>query len=1065
MSTPATPYVLGIDLGANSVGWAILGLDKNSNEYRALAQYGVRAFEAGVEGDIEKGKDESRAIARRDARSARRRLERLARRLNKVFFILQDAGLLPSGGERQRLPQNATAKERRAIRKAKSLERHKILEPFDAQLSKQWQEKLRSEGASAAKVSLVPHLLPYILRARALDGKLSPHELGRALYHLSQRRGFLSNKKSLKKDKEEGEVKSSIAELAQKMQESGARTLGEYFSTLDPHDKRIRKRWTSRLALLDEFEKIWSGQQPHHPTILTEELKKKLHKAIFHQRPLKIQKHLIGACELEPDRKRAPLALLAAQRFRLLQMVNDTRVITPYGELVEFTPDQRKILLDALETEGDVTFAKAKKLLKIKGHRFNWEEGEEKRFIGNRTAAKLADVFGERWKAFSAADRDRIVEDIRSIQKDEVLARRGKKAWGLDDEAAGKFASLALEEGYCGLSRQALEKILPLMEKGVAKQTAAKEIYGDRPAPEAVDALPPVHDALPELRNPAVERALTELRKVVNAVVRKYGKPATIRIELARDLRKSREQRKQFAQKMDDNRKDREKAAEKIIREMNLGGASPKRADVDKVLLWEECGGRCPYTGKSITMSALLGSTPQFDVEHIVPFSRSLDDSFMNKTLCDIEENRNRKKNHTPYEAYGSIPERWNEIIQRVKGFTGRAAHEKLRRFQLKEITDDFASNQLNDTRYASKLAKKYLGLLYGEDAPSRVQAGRGGVTAFLRNEWDLNSILNDGGTKTREDHRHHAVDAVVIALTEPNTLKMLSEAAVNAAREGRRRFGKISEPWPGFNGDVRKAIDSLVVSHRVSRKISGPLHEESNYSPPRKDANGNGYVVIRKPLEALTKNEAEDIVDPTVKKLVFEILAARGGDPKKAFQSAADHPFLTASDGRKIPIHKVRVRKNISPFPVGGVGRQRHVTNDSNHHAEIIEVIDKKGNTKWDARIISLFEAMRRHKAGEPIVKRDHGDGKKFIFSLGGGEIIQLDATDGGRGLCRIRTISADRDGYVTVEYVSLNDARKKDDIKRTKDWKKIAMEPLRKLHCRKVVVTPLGEVRTAND
>lgn len=220
-----------------------------------------------------------------------------------------------------------------------------------------------------------PHTLLYDLRHRALDEELSLHEFGRALYHLGQRRGFLSNRKSAPgSDEELGAVKSGISELDRAMQDAGSRTLGDYFSTIDPKQQRIRQRWTSRAMYQEEFDAIWDAQQKYKPSELTPELRQQIAKAIFHQRPLKSQKHLRGKCSLEPKRTRAPKDILVSQRFRLVQKVNDLQLITTDGELRPLSPEERVLLIDALEASESLTFPKIRKVLGLpKTTKFNFE--------------------------------------------------------------------------------------------------------------------------------------------------------------------------------------------------------------------------------------------------------------------------------------------------------------------------------------------------------------------------------------------------------------------------------------------------------------------------------------------------------------------------------------------------------------------------------------------------------------------------------------------------------------------------------------------------------------------
>ncbi|MBI4822682.1 MAG: type II CRISPR RNA-guided endonuclease Cas9 [Nitrospirae bacterium] len=1028
--------ILGIDIGTNSLGWALI-------EKGSILNTGVRAFEAGLAELEMDGKGKSRNVERREKRLIRRQIERRSKRLHNLARLLQSAGLLPEGEV------------------DKPDKRHSFFEELDRKLGS-----------------------PYTIRTRALKEKLSPYEIGRALYHLGQRRGFLSNRKSKpKKDEDKSKVKKAISELEENISKADAETLGEYFSRL--YDlERIRGRYTSRQMYEDEFERIWQAQKSHYPDILNDDLKRSIHHAIYKQRPIKKQKHLIGKCDLEKDLRRAPWAILSAQRFRYLQTLNNLRILDKdTGNERELSPEERICLIDILETEGDLKFSEIRKLPGFKKIRFNLERGGEEKIPGNRTSEKLIKVFGEGWKNFSETEQAHVVEDLRSIVKEETLKKRGMKVWKLSEEKAKELSKIEPEEGYCSFSKKAIEKLLPLLEKGKPLQTAIKEIYPDKweRNTKPMDTLPPVRsEAFGEIRNPIVERSLTELRRVVNGITGRYGKPDVIRIELARELRQTAKQREKTWERMRQNEKARKTVAEKIVEEAGI--TKPKQKDIEKVRLAEECGWHCPYTGREINITALLGEYPQFDIEHIIPFDRCLDNSFWNKTLCAVEENR-KKSNKTPYEAYHAT-KKWDEIISRVKNFKGDARDEKLKRFKFTEkdleaFLDDFTSRQLNDTRYASKLAKQYLGLLYGglnddgidPDGKRRLQAIRGGqITAGLRNAWGLNSILRDGPGKSRDDHRHHAIDAIVVALTEPSTVEALSRAVKSG--KGTRLSGKAELPWEGFLQDVRNAVNKIKVSHRVSKRVRGALHEETFYSPPKKGEKEKTYVHTRKPISGLSEKdiEGEDIIgDRTVRERIKAKLEELGEkNPKKAFKSPENHPYIKTKDGHRIPIHRVKIRINLEPFRVGKDFKTRYVQSDSNHHMEIVETKDKKGNIKWEGYVVNMLEAYRRRKDKEPVIKRNHGEGKEFVFSLAGGEMIELDKKDDKRGLYIVRGINPVKQRgkvYGQVHYVRHNDARKKDDILKSSDFSSRLIEPLREMNCRKVVVTPLGEVRYAND
>ena len=367
-------------------------------------------------------------------------------------------------------------------------------------------------------------------------------------------------------------------------------------------------------------------------------------------------------------------------------------------------------------------------------------------------------------------------------------------------------------------------------------------------------------------------------------------------------------------------------------------------------------------------------------------------------------------------------------------------AEAKLRRFELQEIPDGFTNRHLSDTRYISRLAGDYLGLLYegriDADGTLRIQVSTGAMTAYLRDEWNLNAILDDGGDeKNRSDHRHHAIDAAVIAMNDTNTVGMLSRAAEQASLEGHRRFAKgiIEEPIPNFKQLVSEAKDKINVSFRANRKVSGGFHKETNYSDPQFVIEGEGkkakrmeYRHIRKLLGSMTENEIDQIVDDTVKEQVKAKIQQLEQCGVKVFknqnnrkvaaifsdgengQKSCELPYLRSKDGKRlIPIRKVRIRENVGTITVGKNGRQRHVASGNNHHMEIIALLDKEDNeTKWEGVVVTMFEAYQRKRSKQPIIQRDHGPGKRFKFSLAVNEYVERIDKDGTKEIWRVRRV-----------------------------------------------------------
>lgn len=1050
--------ILGLDIGSNSVGWCLIETDAADRPV-AIKAAGVRCFAAGVTGAIDQGREESRSAKRRQARLARRQTWRRQRRRKKLFCLLQRLDLLPA----------ACASDPTSI--------HACLVELDRSIRQMDPETNSHRGQQ---------VILYRLRARALSERLERHHLGRALYHLAQRRGFLSNRKDAKSaedDDERGQVKEGVARLADAMAASGKPTLGAYFATLDSGEERIRTRWTSRQMYLDEFDAIWRAQARHHCD-LSEDVRRQVHRAIFFQRPLRDQSDLIGHCELEPAERRARRADPVFQEFRLLQTVNNLRVALPGEPPRPLTAAERSSLSAVLEREGDQMRSAVKRLLGLSSKaRLSIEEGGETKIRGNRTHAALRRIFGEKWEEFGEAERRSVLEDLLSFEKTDALKKRAIRHWHLPPDVAAEFAELELEDDFANLSLEAMRTLLPCLKEGKSYAEAVKEKYPSAfQASATFERLPPVlsADGYPDLRNPTVLRALTEVRKVVNAVIDRFGKPRAVRIELARDLKRSRKQRKEQWAQMRDQESLRRAAAERIAREAHI--ANPSRRDIEKVLLANECEWRCPFTGESISMRDLVGDAPRFDVEHIIPFSRSLDDGFFNKTLCLHEENRRVKGNRTPFEAYATTP-RWQEIVARVRAFTGRAASEKLRRFLLEdvgeELGDQFTDRHLNDTRHASRLAAGYLGRLYGgsvdEGRRRRVQATSGSLTAFLRGRWELNKLLDDGDVKTRLDHRHHAVDALVIALTTPAAVKALADAAEKAEGLGRRRlFAEVDPPWDGFLDDAQRVISEIVVSHRVDRRLNGALHEETIYGKerPRLGPRGETQTVrhLRKPLAALSETEIEEIVDPGARARVrarLDELRARDprlAKPAKAFADPANHPVIETSDGRRIPIHRARIRKAVRPVAIGRGASVRHVAPGSNHHMAFVAVLDEQGNeVRWEGHVVTRLEAIERWRRSEPVVQRDWGVGRRFLFALTSGDSIRLQLADRGETICTVRTVSGSN-----IEATIHSDARTVTQIReagKAGGRLRFGVEALRAAQCRKVNVGVMGEVTVAGD
>ncbi|RJP18630.1 MAG: type II CRISPR RNA-guided endonuclease Cas9 [Candidatus Omnitrophota bacterium] len=922
---------LGIDLGSNSIGWALL----DEKDGRVIAT-GVRVFPEGVDRD-QQGGELSKNETRRTKRGVRRQIARRSGRKRKLRDVLIQSGLFPCETDS---PQSV----------------------------------LQSN--------------PYELRKRGLDEQLKPEEFGRGLIHLNQRRGFRSNRKSDQaKKNEKSKTLQAISELESRIAESGCRTLGEYLYSITlqgngPAFEKIRAKHTRREMYEKEFELLWNAQQKYNPQLYNNELRERIHDLIFFQRSMYWLKSTIGKCELEKGQLRCPRADRLAQRFRLWQEINNLRYIDPRtNEEQGLTDEERRELFDQLSNKREGTFVQIRKWLHLyENCSFNYERGERQKLKGLETEYLLSkkEHFGKNWFLFLSDKKDEIIAALLDEKiDDEKIRRKAVTDWGVDEETVERLLDINFPKGYMNYSRKAIEKLLPFMEQGLPlmakdeEQSALREAGYLRPDQREK----PICHFLPkppDLPNPIVRQALHEAQKLINAIIREYGKPDAIHIELPRDVKRSFRERKEINK----DQKKREKKREEAKTEIERYGVRATHETIQRYLLWEEQKRECIYSGNPISIAQLLGG--ETDVDHILPYSRSLDNSMMNKVVCFRPVNA-EKGNKTPREwLEATDPERYDEILQRAK----RLPWGKQRKFLQKTVElEDFISRQLNDTAYVSREVTKYVRNLNVD-----VICSKGQITADLRQLWGLNTVLRDDGRglKNREDHRHHAVDAIVIALTSRSRLQQLARS-----RTYHWERPEFPEPWEDFRAEVERKINAIYVSHRVQRKIRGAFHEETIYGP----TSTPGEFVYRKPLEQLTPNMINDIRDETIRKLVREHIEKHGVDLANTGSIPASvwkEPLVMPSSG--VPIRKVRLIKRDNTIqPIRD--QTACVKPGSIHHLCLFEIPSSDGSIKRDAVFVSMIEAAKRAKNHEPIIQRNHprNPEAKFLFSLSTNEMVLI--------------------------------------------------------------------------
>lgn len=959
--------ILGLDLGSNSIGWALLLADEQQNPV-SIIDLGARIFTKAVEEKTPTPKN----VARRNARLTRRVLQRRTRRKQRMLNYLISLALLPE-----------------------TLKQH--VQP----------EKILNTLGD-----------PYQLRAKALDEKLEAYELGRVIYHLVQRRGFLSSRKTLLGDmiddpdvqavlneleeqqdntneraKEETAFKKDINILREKIALSGCRTLGEYLAGLAEYSvKRNRRREgghlrTDRQMYRDELELIWNKQREFH-SVLSDDVYEQIENIIFYQRPLKLKEDRVGRCSLEPSCKRAHIAKLEYQKYRYLHDINNLKYFDAYSEESHSLSDDEKAkLIELFEQNKEVSFSKIKKTLNFdKYTEFNFENGNKK-LKGNITACEIRRVLPQ-WDHLTDQQQKALVEDLLTIRKKSVLKKRLITHWDFDKKTAVELCLLEFEPGHGNLSIKAINKLLPFMQQGLQEAEARKKAgyrYEEK-SDEVVDKLP----VPPEIANPIVSKALSELRRLINAIIVQYGKPDIIRIEMARDLEMNTKRYKAYLQQQKENSTANDKAVDeyRAIADKNpsLGLTKyPSKIDKIKYRLWQDQKQCCAYSGKTISLTQLFSA--ETEVDHIVPYSQSLDDSYMNKVVCFSAENR-YKGQRTPKDAFAGNEEKWNQLTQALQRWDKKRLKSKIDRFYMtaeKVIERDFISSQLNDTRYISKVA-----LAYVRQLACDVTVSKGITTAWMRHNWDLNSLLGETDQKERTDHRHHAIDAVVIACIDRrlyNTIvRIAAEIEKNTGSQRNMSDIYIDAPWPDFRQQLDAKLQQTIVSIAPQRKLSGALHEET----------GAGFIdgignVNRIDLDANFKEKwLEDIIDKTVSESIRKHLARYNNDPKKAF---AEGVTVYHKNGR-VPIRRVRALqsktslKELEKTKLGIKDKQGNIFKwlayGNMHH---VEVLRHKKSGKVYGEFVTMMEAARRARSigglKQPIVKTEHGEDLELLMSL----------------------------------------------------------------------------------
>lgn len=935
----------------------------------------------------------------------------------------------------------------------------------------------------------------YALRARGVKERLALPEIGRVLCLLNQKRGY----KSLRGTEGESEDGKKVTDYEQEINDRYAEiktrgiTIGQLFYEKLQLDRfaRLKQLVFPRHAYVEEYNAIMKRQQGFYPDIITDEVIERLRdNIIYYQRPLKSKKGLVSVCEFVGKRqvnpetgklqwigpKVAPRSSPLSEVCRIWESINNIRIEDRNGKKREISIEEKQKLFAALNTTELLKEKAIFKLLGIKEKEFTTDElTHENGILGNATRCKLSKAFGahdvyDKWLRFDIKTQDRLNKEtgeiakqidpgfereplyqlwhvLYSVKEREILLPKLMDKFGFDEDTAKRLMRIDFtRQGFANKSARAMRLILPALWDGKVYSEAmavAGLSHSDSRTKEQAAAVPAIEKLnlleKNSLRQPVVEKVLNQLVNVVNAILLDpaMGKPDEIRIELARELKQSKEERNRtYTNNSKKNRENRD-----IIKKLEEHGIKGSRKNIERYRLWREFNELSVYG--PYDPERKIGFAQAFDgshdIDHIIPQSRLFDDSFSNKVFCSRKQNQD-KGNQTAFDYMHSRGEEaFNAYLAKVDELYKSKNISRTKRDRLLMSADavpqDFINRQLNETRYIVRKAKEILAPLLPEKEHNIISTS-GSVTAFLRHEWGWDDILVDlnydkypedqksnepdeqGRKKKkienwskRDDHRHHAIDALAIAFTDTAVIQRMNSLNQilregTSQNENLRAYAQKIKPFdPRHVGD---SISRILISLKSGKKVAsksknkangqvtyaprGPLSEESVYGSIL--INGIKEYVIKYKLGMDFKHADLDyIIDQGVRKIIEKRLADYGNDPKLAFRNLDDNP-VWFNEKHKIPIKTIRMRTNlkvVEPVSYDTSGRPTgFVKPGNNHHIALYE--NTKG--KRTEKVITFWEAVVRKKQGVPVIDKDTKDGNTFLTSMQQNEMFIFNMT-----------------------------------------------------------------------
>lgn len=841
-------YILGLDIGITSIGWAVIESDQDGVPFK-IADLGVRIFKAAEQPKT----GASLALPRRSARSLRRRLWRKAHRKERIKLLLDRVSLITKENLEKLFSASSFEKDVYTLR-AEGLDR-----------------KLNNEEWARVLYHLAQRR-GYRSSSKAEEAD-TKNDAGKLLKAVKNN----SDKMTQNNFRTVGEMFcKDNSDLFQVKDGSGHIVGRKTHNTSGVYDLTV-----ARTFIEEEAHKLFAAQRQFGNAFATESIENEYCEILLSQRHFSdgpggertFKFDLRGNCTFEKDELRAFKACYTFEFFKLLQDINHLRIIPEYRkgsnkQTRPLTPEERQKIIDLCLKSPDVKFSKLRKELKLaddelfnrvnydikkkKSKKKDAEEQPEEQLTPEQQRTKCEEAtkftqmqsYHEMRKALdkvakgtiSKFSHDKLDEigEILSLYKADDKRRERLEQIGLSNEEIEALLPLTFTKAG-NLSLGAMRKLIPYLEQGLTYDKACEIVYGDHRAQYKGERMPLLsfgklkeEGALDSVNNPVVLRAIAQTFKVVNAIIRRYGSPQAIHIELARDMKRNFTDRQDIKKQQDSNWSYNDRIREKVE---ELKGSAATGQDIVKMKLYEEQDGYCLYSGKKLDIRRLF-EVGYAEVDHIVPYSKCFDDSYNNKVLVFSSENQ-RKGNRLPLEymlAEGDedkLDDYVTLVEARIKNT--RKKQRLLKPCLTAEDSNDWKERNLTDTQYITKAVADILRnyLAFEEDSPfikKPVRSINGAVTDQVRKRLGLQKHREEGDL-------HHAMDAAVIAITTDSYINKISR--YTQRREFGKRIGCYKDKQTGEKVEIEKQKGQapLYVDPETGEKLTEQAFDQK-YAP-----------------------------------------------------------------------------------------------------------------------------------------------------------------------------------------------------------------------------------------